>query len=156
MQDVTMKDILSEMARGLAGTWVLMVADSDGMVLSSWASSDNRIDPEAFGGFIQIINATIIQFKASAVGFTKLDDVTFATPFTYMIAKPIAEGACFLFVSAPKTVPLGMIRISLATYAPRLELALPGHEAIFKIDGNGIGTGNGTGTGNGIGTVAPS
>jgi predicted regulator of Ras-like GTPase activity (Roadblock/LC7/MglB family) len=135
MPEVTMKDILSEMARGLAGTWVVMVADSDGMVLSSWESADNRINPEAFGGFIQIINATIIQFKASAVGFTKLDDVTFATPFTYMIAKPIAEGACFLFVSAPKTVPLGMIRMSCANFAQRLESALPGRGALPKIDG---------------------
>jgi predicted regulator of Ras-like GTPase activity (Roadblock/LC7/MglB family) len=137
MQDVNMKDILSEMARGLVGTWVLMVADNDGMVLSSWESADNRINPEAFGGFIQIINATITQFKASAVGFTKLDDVTFATPFTYMIAKPIADGACFIFVSAPKTVPLGMIRMSCANFAPRLEAALPGYGATPKRDGMG-------------------
>jgi predicted regulator of Ras-like GTPase activity (Roadblock/LC7/MglB family) len=137
MQDVNMKDILSEMARGLVGTWVLMVADNDGMVLSSWESADNRINPEAFGGFIQIINATITQFKASAVGFTKLDDVTFATPFTYMIAKPIADGACFIFVSAPKTVPLGMIRMSCANFAPRLEAALPGYGSTPKRDGMG-------------------
>jgi predicted regulator of Ras-like GTPase activity (Roadblock/LC7/MglB family) len=137
MPDVTMKDILSEMARGLAGTWVVMVADSDGMVLSSWESPENRISPESFGGFIQIINATIIQFKASAVGFTKLDDVTFATPFTYMIAKPIADGACFIFVSAPKTVPLGMIRMSCTNFAPRLEDALPGRGALPKKDGMG-------------------
>jgi hypothetical protein len=90
-----------------------------------------------FGGFIQIINATIIQFKASAVGFTKLDDVTFATPFTYMIAKPIADGACFLFVSAPKTVPLGMIRMACTNFAPRLEQSLPGHEALPRRDGMG-------------------
>ncbi|MCJ7515526.1 MAG: hypothetical protein MUO89_06120 [Dehalococcoidia bacterium] len=137
MQDVTMKDILSEMARGLTGTWVVMVADSDGMVLSSWESTDNRISPEAFGGFIQIINGAINAFKQSAVGFTKLDDVTFATPFTYMIAKPIAEGACFLFVSAPKTVPLGMIRMSCANFAQRLEGALPGRGALPKRDGMG-------------------
>jgi predicted regulator of Ras-like GTPase activity (Roadblock/LC7/MglB family) len=137
MPDISMKDVLSEMARGLAGTWVVMVADSDGMVLSSWESSDNRVSPEAFGGFIQIINATIVQFKASAVGFTKLDDVTFATPFTYMIAKPIADGACFLFVSAPKTVPLGMIRMACTNFAPRLEQSLPGHEALPRRDGMG-------------------
>jgi predicted regulator of Ras-like GTPase activity (Roadblock/LC7/MglB family) len=134
MPDITMKDVLSEMARGLAGTWVVMVADSDGMVLSSWESPDNRVSPDLFGGFIQIINATIIQFKASAVGFTKLDDVTFATPFTYMIAKPIADGACFLFVSAPKTVPLGMIRMACTNFAPRLEQSLPGHEALPRRD----------------------
>ncbi len=137
MPDIMMKDILSEMARGLLGTWVVMVADSDGMVLSSWESPDNRINPEALGGFIQIINATITQFRASAVGFTKLDDVTFATPFTYMIAKPIAEGACFLFVSAPKTVPLGMIRMACTNFGPRLEQALPGREPMPKRDGIG-------------------
>ena len=137
MPDISMKDVLSEMARGLAGTWVVMVADSDGMVLSSWESSDNRVSPEAFGGFIQIINGAINAFKASAVGFTKLDDVTFATPFTYMIAKPIADGACFLFVSAPKTVPLGMIRMACTNFAPRLEQSLPGHEALPRRDGMG-------------------
>ena len=137
MADMNMKDVLSEMARGLAGTWVVMVADSDGMVLSSWESPDNRVSPDLFGGFIQIINATIVQFKASAVGFTKLDDVTFATPFSYMIAKPIADGACFLFVSAPKAVPLGMIRMACTNFAPRLEQSLPGHEALPRRDGMG-------------------
>jgi predicted regulator of Ras-like GTPase activity (Roadblock/LC7/MglB family) len=141
MPDGNMKDILAEMARGLNGAWIVMVADSDGMVLSSWESTDNKINPEAFGGFIQIINATIVQFRASAVGFTKLDDVTFATPFTYMIAKPIADGACFLFVSAPKSVPLGMIRMSCTNFGPRLENALPGHGSLPNRDG--------------IGTIAP-
>ena len=137
MTDIKMKDILSEMARGLMGTWVIMVSDSDGMILSSWESPDNRVSPEAFGGFIQIINGAITAFRASTVGFTKLDDVTFATPFTYMLAKPIAEGACFLFVSAPKTVPLGMIRMACANYAPRLEQSLPGHEPLPRRDGMG-------------------
>ena len=59
MPDIKMHDILSEMARGLSGTWVVMVADRDGMVLSSWESPDNRISPEAFGGFIQIINIVV-------------------------------------------------------------------------------------------------
>jgi hypothetical protein len=147
----TMKDILSEMAMGLSapgagGPWVVMVADSDGMVLASWESSGNKINPDMFGGFIQIINYANNAFKTSAVGFTKIDDITFATPFTYMITKPIAGGACFLFISAPKTVPLGMIRMSLTNFAPRLELALPGHEALLKNDvkndvkNNGLGT----------------
>ena len=137
MPDINMKDILSDMARGLAGTWVVMVADRDGMVLSSWESADNRVSPEAFGGFIQIINGAINAFKSSAVGFTKLDDVTFATPFTYMIAKPIADGTCFLFVSAPKTVPLGMIRMACTNFAPRLELSLPGRQPLPNRDGMG-------------------
>jgi hypothetical protein len=143
----TIKDILTQMAKGLVGPgelggpWVVMVADSDGIVLSAWESQDNKISPETFGGFIQIINYANNAFKSSsAVGFTKIDDITVATPFTYMIVKPIAGGACFIFVSTPKSVPLGMIRIALANYAPRLELALPGNEVIFKSDGNGVGT----------------
>jgi predicted regulator of Ras-like GTPase activity (Roadblock/LC7/MglB family) len=137
MPDGNMKDILSEMARGLAGTYIVMVADSDGMVLASWESPENRVPSEAFGGFIQIINGAITAFRASTVGFTKLDDVTFATPFTYMIAKPIAEGSCFLFVSAPKSVPLGMIRMACTNFGPRLEQSLPGREPLPKRDGMG-------------------
>jgi len=164
MSVATIKDLLSEMAKGLVGPgelggpWVVMIADSDGIVLSSWESQDNKINPETFGGFIQIINYANNAFKASAVGFTKIDDITVATPFTYMIIKPIAGGACFIFVSAPKSVPLGMIRISLTNYAPRLELALPGNEVLFKKDGNGNGivTTNGIGTtGNVSGTILP-
>jgi hypothetical protein len=133
-----------------------MVADSDGIVLSAWESQDNKISPEMFGGFIQIINYANNAMKStSVVGFTKIDDITVATPFTYMIVKPIAGGACFIFVSAPKSVPLGMIRISLANYAPRLELALPGNEAIFKSDGNGVGTTVPQSDGNGVGTTVP-
>ncbi|MBN2463358.1 MAG: hypothetical protein JXB43_07135 [Dehalococcoidia bacterium] len=137
MPDVNMKDVLSEMARGLVGTYIVMVADSDGMVLASWESPENRVPPESFGGFIQIINGSINAFKQSTVGFTKLDDVTYTTPFTYMIAKPIADGACFLFISSPKTVPLGMIRMACTNFAPRLEQALPGHEALPRRDGMG-------------------
>jgi len=164
MSVATIKDTLSEMAKGLVGPgemggpWVVMIADSDGIVISAWESLDNKINPETFGGFIQIINYANNAFKASAVGFTKIDDITVATPFTYMIVKPIAGGACFIFISAPKSVPLGMIRIALANYAPRLELALPGNEVLFKKDGNGngIGTTNAIGTtGNGLGKILP-
>lgn len=137
MPDIKMKDILSEMARGLAGTYIVMVADNDGMLLASWESPENRIPPESFGGFIQIINGSINAFKQSAVGFTKLEDVTYTTPFTYMLAKPIAEGACFLFISAPRTVPLGMIRMACANFAPRLEQSLPGRETSVRSDGMG-------------------
>ena len=82
MMDVKMKDILSEMARGLAGAYIIMVADNDGMVLASWESPENRVAPEAFGGFIQIINGSINAFKQSTVGFTKLEDVTYTTSYS--------------------------------------------------------------------------
>lgn len=137
MPDGNMKDILAEMARGLAGTYIVMVADNDGMVLASWESPENRVPADSFGGFIQIINGSINAFKQSTVGFTKLDDVTYTTPFTYMIAKPIADGSCFLFVSAPKSVPLGMIRMACTNYTPRLEQALPGQGSLPRSDGMG-------------------
>ena len=145
MLDVTMKDILSKMAKemtgpDLEGPWVVMIADSDGMVLSSWESPENKVNPETFGQFVQLINYANTAFKGSAVGFSKIDDFTIATPFTYMIVKPIAAGACFIFISAPKSVPLGVIRMSLTNFAPRLELSLPGHETSFETDGNGVGT----------------
>jgi hypothetical protein len=161
MSFASIKGLLTDMAKGLVGPgelggpWVVMVADSDGIVLSAWESQDNKVSPETFGGFIQIINYANNAMKStSVVGFTKIDDITVATPFTYMIVKPIAGGACFIFVSSPKSVPLGMIRIALANYAPRLELALPGNEAIFQKDDNGAGTV--APPHNGAGTVSPN
>ena len=135
MSNDIMKDILSEMVSGQAGVWLVMVADRDGLVISSWESPDNRIPPESFSVFIQIINTSINAFKASDVGFTKLDDITYATPFTYMVAKPIAEGECFLFVSAHKSVPLGLILMQCAKFAPKLESALPGRESLPNRNG---------------------
>jgi len=124
--DVKMNEILSDMAGELAGTWVIIVADSDGMLLSSWASPDNKLPPEMLGGFIQTINDAIDAFQQSATGFGKLDDVIYSTAFSYQVIKPIADGSCFMVVNAPKTVPLGMIRMACHNYAPRLEQSLPG------------------------------
>jgi predicted regulator of Ras-like GTPase activity (Roadblock/LC7/MglB family) len=61
----------------------------------------------------------------STTEFGKLDDVIFSTAFSYWVIKPIADGACFMVVNAPKTVPLGMIRMAAKNYTPRLEQALP-------------------------------
>jgi predicted regulator of Ras-like GTPase activity (Roadblock/LC7/MglB family) len=137
MPDMMMKDILSEMAGGLAGTWVIIVADNDGMLLSSWDSPDNKLPPETLGGFIQTVNDAINAFKQSTTGFGKLDDVIFSMGFSAMVVKPIADGACFIVVNAPKTVPLGMIRMAANNYAPRLEQALPGHQPMPRRDGMG-------------------
>ena len=51
MSSATMKELLSEMATGLSAPgsgapWVVMVADSDGMVLSSWEAPGNKINPD--------------------------------------------------------------------------------------------------------------
>jgi predicted regulator of Ras-like GTPase activity (Roadblock/LC7/MglB family) len=136
--DIKMKDILSEMAGELAGTWVIIVADNDGMLLSSWSSPDNKLPPEMLAGFIQTINEAIDAFKQSTAGFGKLDDVIFSTDFSYQVIKPIADGACFMVVNAPKTVPLGMIRMAVKNYTPRLEQVLPGYESLPSR--NGMGT----------------
>jgi len=137
MPDMKMKELLSEMAGGLAGIWVVIVADNDGMLLSSWDSPDNKLPPEMLGGFIQTINEAIDAFKQSTTEFGKLDDVIFSTAFSYMVIKPIADGACFMVVNAPKTVPLGLIRMATKNYTPRLEQALPGHETLPRRDGMG-------------------
>jgi predicted regulator of Ras-like GTPase activity (Roadblock/LC7/MglB family) len=135
MADLKMKEILSAMAAELVGTWSAVVADSDGMLLSFWVSPENKLPPEAMGGFINTINMTIDAFKQSTVGFGKLDDVIFSTAFSYLVIKPIADGSCFIVVNAPKAVPLGMIRMATNNYAPRLEQALPGHEPLPSRNG---------------------
>jgi len=134
MPDMKIKDILSEMAGALAGTWVIVVADNDGMLLSSWASPDNKLPPETLGGFIETINSTIDSFKQSTTGSGELDDVIFSMPFSSIVIKPIAYGECFMVVNAPKTVPLGLIRMTANNYAPKLEQSLPGHEALLNRD----------------------
>ena len=128
MPDVKMKDILSEMAGGIAGTWVILVADNDGMLLSSWESPDNKLPAEMMGGFVQTIHSSIDAFKQSTTGFGKLDDVIFNMGFSCIAIKPMADGACFMVINAPKTVPLGMIRMAANNYAPKIEQTLPGHE----------------------------
>jgi predicted regulator of Ras-like GTPase activity (Roadblock/LC7/MglB family) len=127
MPDIRMNDLLSEMAGGLSGTWQIVVADNDGMVLAFWESPENKVPPEAMGGFINTINMTIDAFKQSTAGSGQLDDVIFSMGFSSIVIKPIADGACFMVVNAPKTVPLGMIRMASNNYAPKLEQALPGH-----------------------------
>ncbi|MCJ7514620.1 MAG: hypothetical protein MUO89_01440 [Dehalococcoidia bacterium] len=130
MSDVSMKDILSEMAGGLTGIRLLTVADSDGMVLASWESPDNKVSPEALGEFIQRIQSTISTFKQSANGFSKLDDVILGTSLSYMMLKPICDGTCFVVADAPRTASLGPIRTAFTNFASKLEQAIPGREPI--------------------------
>ena len=137
MPDVKMNEILADMAGGLAGVWVIIVADYDGMLLSSWSSPDNKLPPEMMGGFIQTINEAIAAFRMSTTEFGKLDDVIFTMGFSSIVIKPIADGACFMVVNAPKEVPLGMIRMACNNYAPRLEQSLPGQEPSPRRDGMG-------------------
>ena len=137
MADTKMKQILTEMTGSLAGTWVIAIADNDGMLLSSWSGPDNKVPPEMLGGFIQTINGAIDAFKRSTEGFGKLDDIIYSLGFSYIVIKPIADGACFIVFNAPKSVPLGMILASAKIYAPKLEQALPGHEALLNREGMG-------------------
>jgi predicted regulator of Ras-like GTPase activity (Roadblock/LC7/MglB family) len=136
--DANIKDIVSEMARGVAGVWMVTLVDSDCMVLASWQSADNKVSPEALGGFIQIFTTTMSMFKQqTTVGFSRFDDIIFSTTVLHQIIKPIADANCFIVVSAPRGVPLSMIRTACTNYAPRLEAALPGREPSPKKDGTG-------------------
>lgn len=137
MPDIRLKEILTDMSEGLAGVWVIVVADNDGMLLSFWASPENKLPPEMLGGFIQTINEAIEAFKQSTTGFGKLDDVIFSMGFSSITVKPIADGSCFMVVNAPKNVPLGMVRMACNNYAPRLAQALPGQEPLPRRDGMG-------------------
>jgi predicted regulator of Ras-like GTPase activity (Roadblock/LC7/MglB family) len=138
MPEMKLKELLSEMAGELAGAWVIVVADSDGMLLSFWASPENKLPPEMLGGFIQTITGTIDSFKQSTTGFGEIDDIIYSMGFSAIVIKPMAQGSCFMVVQAPKTVPVGMIRMASNNYAPRLEQALPGHEPLPNR--NGMGT----------------
>jgi predicted regulator of Ras-like GTPase activity (Roadblock/LC7/MglB family) len=138
MPEMKLKELLSEMAGELAGAWVIIVADSDGMLLSFWASPENKLPPEMLGGFVQTITGTIDSFKQSTTGFGEIDDIIYSMGFSAIVIKPMAQGSCFMVVQAPKTVPVGMIRMASNNYAPRLEQALPGHEPLPNR--NGMGT----------------
>ena len=137
MPDGSMNDIVSEMARQVNGLWMVTLIDSDSMVLASWQSPDNKVSPEALGGFMQIFNNAVIIFKQSAVGFSRFEDIIFSTTVLHQVIKPIAEANCFIVVSAPRSVPLGMIRTMCTNFAPRLEQALPGRQASPRRDGMG-------------------
>ena len=118
------------MASGLTGIRLLTVTDNDCMVLASWESPENKVSPEALGEFIQQINHTINTFKQSANGFSKLDDVILGTSISYMMIKPICNGACFVVAEAPRTASLGSIRTAFTNFASKLELSIPGREPI--------------------------
>jgi len=135
--DGNMKDIVSNMARSVPGMWLVTLIDTDSMVLVSWQSPDNKVTPEALGGFMQIFNNAVSIFKQSPLGFSRFDDIIFSTTIIHQIIKPIAEATCFLVVCAPRTVPLGMIRTACMSYAPKLEQALPGREPAPGKNGTG-------------------
>ena len=137
MPDANIKDIVSEMARTVAGLWMATLIDSDSMVLTSWQSPDNKVTPEALGGFMQIFNNAVNIFKQSPIGFSSFEDIIFSTTTIHQVIKPIAEATCFLVVCAPRTVPLGMIRTACMNYAPRLEQSLPGHAPLPPKNGTG-------------------
>jgi predicted regulator of Ras-like GTPase activity (Roadblock/LC7/MglB family) len=131
------KDVISELARGAAGVWMVTLIDSDSMVLASWQSADNKVSPESLGGFMQIFNSAVAIFKASPLGFSKFEDIIFSTTNIHQIIKPVGETSCFLVVCAPRNVPLGIIRAQCASYAPKLEAAMPGREPLPRKDGTG-------------------
>ena len=137
MPDANMNDIVSEMARAVSGIWMVTLIDNDSMVLASWQAPDNKVSPDALGGFMQIFNNAVTIFKQSPVGFSNFNDIIFSTTILHQVIKPIADANCFIVVSAPRSVPLGMIRSTVNSFAPRLEQALPGRQASPRKDGMG-------------------
>jgi predicted regulator of Ras-like GTPase activity (Roadblock/LC7/MglB family) len=135
--DASMNEVVSEMARTVGGLWMITLIDSDSMVLATWQSPDNKVSPEALGGFMQIFNNAVTIFKQSPVGFSRFEDVIFSTTNLHQVIKPIAEGNCFVVVSAPRNVPLGMIRAMCTNYVSKLEQALPGRQPLPRKDGMG-------------------
>lgn len=137
MPDANMNDIVTEMARAVGGIWMVTLIDSDSMVLASWQAPDNKVSPEALGGFMQIFNNAVTIFKQSPVGFSNFNDIIFSTTVLHQVIKPIADANCFIVVCAPRSVPLGMIRSTCASFAPRLEQSLPGRQPLPRKDGMG-------------------
>jgi predicted regulator of Ras-like GTPase activity (Roadblock/LC7/MglB family) len=137
MPQTSTNDLLAEMAAGLGTVWVMIVADNDGMLLSSWQSPENRLPPEILGGFIQTIQGAITAFQQSTTQFGKIDDVIYSMGFSTILIKPIADGACFIVVDAPKATPVGMIRMAANNYATRIEQSLPGYQSLPRRDGMG-------------------
>jgi predicted regulator of Ras-like GTPase activity (Roadblock/LC7/MglB family) len=135
--EVSINSIVSEMARQVSGLWMVTLIDTDSMVLATWQSPDNKVAPEALGGFMQIFNNAVTVFKQSAVGFSRFEDIIFSTSVLHQVIKPIADANCFVVVSAPRSVPLGIIRTMCTNFAPRLEQALPGRQPLPRKDGMG-------------------
>jgi hypothetical protein len=125
-----MQQLLMEMATRLEGVRLLTVTDSDCMVLASWEAPDNDVSPDAMGEFVQKIKNTISTFKHSTNGVSKLDDIVLGTPFSYVMIRPICNGSCFIVADSQRSVSLGAIRAAFNSFAPRLEQAIPGYEAI--------------------------
>jgi len=138
VSDMSMKDILSEMAGQLDGVLLLTVMDSDCMVLASWESPDNKISPEALGEFIQQVKSVISAFKQSANGVSKLNDIILGISLGYMMLMPICSGTCFMVVNTPRSMPLGSIRTACNNYAPRIEQAIPGYGSVSVKDSASI------------------
>jgi hypothetical protein len=128
LPDIKLNDTLAEMAMGLAGTWLIIVADPDGMLLSFWAAPENKLPPEMLGGFVQTITGTINAFEQSATGFGEIDDIIYTMGFSTILIKPMARGSCFMVIDGPKSVPVGMMRMAANNYAPKVEQALPGYQ----------------------------
>jgi len=134
VSDMSMKDILSEIAGQLDGVLLLTVMDTDCMVLASWESPDNKVSPEMLGEFIQQIKSVISTFKQSANGVSKLNDIILGTPLGYIMLMPICNGTCFIVVNTPRTVSLGSMRTACHNYTPRLEQAMPGYGSVSMKD----------------------
>jgi hypothetical protein len=111
------------------------IADNDGMLIASWQSPENKMNPEFFAGHaIRLIRtlgslfADVGQEVATSFGgiLTGLEDIVLTTGFTYLMMRPMCNNSCYLLIDTSREVPLGMLRLTAASYLPKLEKCLPG------------------------------
>ena len=131
-------EILNEIGKKLDGVWILAVSDFDGMLIGSWQSPDNKLNPEMLSGqFVRVLRSletmtsdmsSDLPAAISKPGVPNpfaLDDMVISTGFSYVMVKPMCNNSCYLLVDSSKKVPLGLIRMAATNYVPRLEKCLP-------------------------------
>jgi predicted regulator of Ras-like GTPase activity (Roadblock/LC7/MglB family) len=129
-----LEGLLAAMGKQLDKAWILGIADNDGMLLASWQSPDNRLNPEYFAAntirLIRTLNTLFTEMgqDITAAGGTLsgLEDIMLSSTFSYMVIRPISKGACYLLIDASREIPLGLLRLTASTFIPKLEKCLPG------------------------------
>ncbi|MBM3153939.1 MAG: hypothetical protein FJ008_01235 [Chloroflexi bacterium] len=128
-------ELLGGMGKQLGKAWVMGIADNDGMLIASWQSPENLLNPEFLAGHgVRLIRSLgslftdVGQDTTSGMGgiIAGLEDVVLTTGFSYIMVRPMCNNSCYLFMDVSKEVPLGLLRLTAASYIPKLEKCLPG------------------------------
>jgi predicted regulator of Ras-like GTPase activity (Roadblock/LC7/MglB family) len=130
-----LNDLLNEMGQQLRGAWVLAVVDKDGMLIAAWEAPENKLPPELLAGqfvlAIDNMSKTIGQWGEeveASIGTTvfAIEELILTFPFSYVMARPMANNSCYLVIDSSKDAQLGMLRLAATKYIPKLESSLPG------------------------------